>query len=177
MLLAITLALTIKGEPYSLEMRTAREQTCLLVDAKGENWAFAPKRLNPWQIRAGDLDGNRKMDFMLGVFKSTNLIKEPHRTIFIYEFTGEEVKPKWKGSTIGRDFIDFNFVQLEGPRMIIIEIDLDGRHVLSEWKWRGFGIRKLSEIAKGKIIRFAQLPWPEKTVVANVDGTTHTWRR
>lgn len=177
MLFAITLSLTIKGEPYSLEMRTARAQTCLLVDVKGQNWAFAPKRLNPWQIRAGDLDGNGKMDFMLGVFKGTNLIKTPHRTIFIYEFTGEEVKPKWKGSTIGRDFIDFNFAQLEGPRMIIVEIDLDGRHVLSEWKWAGFGIRKLSELARGKDIRLTGIPWADKTISATVDGEPQTWRR
>ena len=177
MLLAILLAIEIRGEPYSVELRTSRPQTCLLSNQATKSWAFAPKRLNPWQLRAGDIDGNGKMDFMVGVFKSTNLIKEPHRTIFFYEFNGEAVVPKWKASTLGRDLVDFNFALLEGPRVISIEKDLDGNQVLAEWRWQGFGLRKVADLAKGKRIRFEQLPWPERAIVTNVDGKTLTWLR
>lgn len=175
--LSVVVALTIRGHPYSLEMRSGRSQTCLLVDLKGQSWAFAPKRVNPWQLRAGDVDGNGKMDFLVGVNKPTNLIKTPHRTIFIYEFTGEEVVPKWKASTLGQDLVDFNFVQLEGPRVIVVENDLHGGQSLSEWKWVGFGLRRLETLAWGKKVVLAGLPWPEKTVIATVDGNTLKWKR
>src|SRR5690349_25085314 len=106
MFVAITLAVTIKGEAFTVEMRSSREPTCLLSNGKSE-WTFAPKRLNPWQLRTGDVDGNGKMDLLVGVYKRTHIVPHPHKTLFIYEFTGDEVKPKWRASQMGRPLLDF----------------------------------------------------------------------
>lgn len=178
MLFAITLALTIKGEPYTLELRTARDQTCLLSDKNGNKWPFAPKRLNSWQLRAGDIDGNKKIDFLVGVYKRTHLIPHPHRTLFIYEFNGEEVRPKWKASTMGRPLLDFAPAELEqGPRVITIERNIDNTEALTIWKWRGFGLIKVEELGTGKSIQLDELPWSPKNVIAKIDGKTLKWKR
>jgi hypothetical protein len=175
-ILAITLALTIQNKPYTLELRTSRDQTCLLT-GEGKSHAFAPKRLNPWQIRAGYVDENGKMDILVGVFKKTNLIPHPHPTLFIYEFTGEQVRPIWKASTLGRPLLDFApFESEKGRRVVTIERTLDGKQALALWKWRGFGLYKLEDLTVAKHISL-QLPWIEKTIVAKVDGNTLKWKR
>lgn len=177
MILAITLSLLIDGDPYTLELRTSREPTCLLTHHKGQKWEFAPKRLQPWQIRAGYVDENGKMDILIGVFKKTNLIPHAHPTLFIYEFTGEKVRPIWKASTLGRPLLDFApFVGEQGRRVVTIERTLDGNQALALWKWRGFGLYKLEDLALGKHISL-QLPWPDKTIVAKVDGNALKWKR
>jgi hypothetical protein len=178
MLFAITLAITIKNEPFTVELRTSRDQTCLLTDQNGNKWPFAPKRLNPWQLRAGDVDGNNKMDFLIGVYKRTHLIPHPHRTLFIYEFDGEEVRAKWKASTMGRPLLDFAFAKLDqGPRVITVEKNIDESEAVTIWKWRGFGLIKVEELAQGKSIQLDPSPWPDKTVVANIDGKALKWKR
>lgn len=177
MLPAITLAFTLKEQAYTVELRTSREQTCRIASGAKE-WFFAPKRLNPWQLRVGEVDGNGKPEILIGVYKRTHLIPHPHRTLFIYEFDGEEVRPKWKASTMGRPLLDFAPAKLKaGHRVITVEKRLDEKQVLTIWKWRGFGLIKLEEIGEGKSIQLEPLPWPGETIVARIDGKTLKWNR
>ncbi len=177
MVLAIVLAFSWRDTPYRVTLRTSQEPTCV-VEGPGNSWTFAPRRLNPWQLRVSDVDGNGKPDFLIGVYKRANVVTTPHRTLFIYEFRGDEVVPQWRASSLGRELLDFNPVKLSsGTRVVTVERTLDGKEALSVYKWRGFGLFKLRELAIGKQIRLAHLPWKDGEFSAVVDQKAIKWTK
>lgn len=177
MLAAVILAFQLEGASYSVGMRTTRAQTCVIDGPNKKHWEFAPKRLKPWKLRVGQVDNDRRIELLVGVFKRTHIVKGPHRTLFIYDFDGKEVRPKWRASSLGRDLIDFMPADFGGPRVITIERGIDGIPVLAEWKWRGFGLYKICDLAHGEAVAFDSMPWPPKTVIAKVDGKALKWKR
>jgi hypothetical protein len=159
------LLVLFRGNSYTLSLDLKADKSVSLK-GQGKSWTFAPKSLGAWKVLCGDVDGNGKPDVLVGVYKKTHYIKHPHKTLFVYEFDGKEVKPKWLASTLGRELVDY----VAGPlRVYTVERLLKGGYGIAEYKWRGFGLFKLRDIGTGKKVRFNG---PSK---ATIDGKEVKW--
>lgn len=159
MLIAQVVTLAISG--YSIKLNPANDRTISV--AKGANvvWRGVTKKWKPWKLAAGDIDGNGRPDFGVGIFKSTHLYPHPHNTVFFYEIRDGEVVPKWKGSSLGRPLVDFAYVSTkEGPRLAAIQTLLDGKQALFTWRWHRFGFRLLKQ--KGE--------WRKARILKSLEG-------
>lgn len=98
--------------------------------------------LNPWKIAIGDIDGDRKDEISIGVYKESPLHEVMAKRPFIYSFENGKLEPKWRGSRLSRPFIDYIFSDIDGDgidEIISIEILEDNRKIINTYKWKGFG--------------------------------------
>jgi hypothetical protein len=106
-------------------------------------WRGIKRDWKPWSIRTADVDGDGNEEFIVALFKHTR--HSPHRlhTLFVYGFDGTAVFPKWRGSRLARDFVDFVVAKAKkGDKILTLDRLLSGRFALSCYAWSGFGFRK-----------------------------------
>jgi len=109
-------------------------------------WHDIPREWHPWKLAAIDVDGDGAEEFVVALAKFTR--HSPHRlhTLFIYGFDGTHIYPKWRGSSMGRDFIDFAVVNsAQSQRLITLDHLLNGRFAVTCHVWKGFGFEKIWE--------------------------------
>lgn len=109
--------------------------------------------LNDWrlpyrvyQFQTGDVDGDGRTDAMVGVIKKTRFHREMGRRLFIFKQVNGRARPLWMGSKLGGILQDFRFI---GGRIRSLETTTDGRYVVAEYKWSGFGMAFDHYIVKG----------------------------
>ncbi|MEQ1934524.1 MAG: hypothetical protein ABL962_11725 [Fimbriimonadaceae bacterium] len=161
----IALVVVFQGHSFSLSLNPLNARAVSL-QGQGKTWDFAPKSLGAWKVLSGDIDGNGKPDILVGVNKKTHNIKHRHKTMFVYEFDGKEVKPKWLASTLGRELVDF---AAGTKRVYTVERLLKGGYAVAEYKWRGFGLYKLRDIGQGKTVQLINAH------EAKIDGREVKW--
>lgn len=125
--------------------------------------------LNDWrlpypvyQFQTGDVDGDGRVDAMVGVVKSTRFYPEKARRLFIFKQVistaahskGEvKVRPLWLGSKLGGILEDFRYVApSEGDslgRIRALESTTDSLYVVSDYRWESFGMKFDHYIIKG----------------------------
>lgn len=120
-------------------------------------WRYIRKDWKPWQLVKADVDGDGKSDFIIALNKLTRHAKFRINTLFVFAFNGETVVPKWRGSSMGRDFLDFRVVAAKGgDRILTIDKLLDGNLALASHKWNGFGFQNEWEKGHWKFASFIQ---------------------
>lgn len=125
-----------------IRLDTTREPTVTARRGETVVWSGIPRKWKPWKLASGDIDGNGMPDFAIGIVKQTHIYPRPHKTVFFYEVRGGKVVPKWKGSSLGRPLVDFQYANTaRGPRLIALQTLLDGRLSLFIWRWNRFGFR------------------------------------
>ena len=125
--------------------------------------------LNDWrlpypvyQFQTGDVDGDGRVDAMVGVVKSTRFYPEKARRLFIFKqivstaahSKGQvKARPLWLGSKLGGILEDFRYVApAEGDslgRIRALESTTDSLYVVSDYKWESFGMKFDRYIIKG----------------------------
>lgn len=125
--------------------------------------------LNDWrlpypvyQFQTGDVDGDGRVDAMVGVVKSTRFYPEKARRLFIFKQVistaahskGQvKARPLWLGSKLGGILEDFRYVApAEGDslgRIRALESTTDSLYVVSDYKWESFGMKFDRYIIKG----------------------------
>lgn len=100
--------------------------------------------LNDWrlpypvyQYQTGDVNGDGCEDAIVGVVKSTRFYREKGRRIFVFKLVNGKARPLWLGSKLGGTLEDFRFVD---GRIRALEKSGDGRYVVAEYRWGGFGM-------------------------------------
>jgi len=128
----------------------------------------------PWKIAACELDGDPLPEIAVGVYKSTRFFPDPDNRLFIYDWTGKFLSPKWLGSRLALPFLDFVFIH-DGDstdRLVALEHLHETEFFLRIYKWNGFGFTSESEPIQVKSreegLRALQLlreghPWSEIT--------------
>ena len=109
--------------------------------------------LNDWrlpypiyQFQTGDVDGDGRIDAIVGVIKSTRFYPEKARRIFIFKQINGKARPLWLGSKLGGILENFRYT--DGKIRAMEKTD-DGRYVVSDYKWGGFGMAFDHYIIKG----------------------------
>jgi hypothetical protein len=121
------------------------KQTPAVVAKVGNKvvWSGIDRDWKPWKTALGDVDGDKSTDFLIGLFKHTRHRPFRIHTIFVYTYEGGRVRPKWRGSRLARDFIDFTLHRSRGKdKLFTLDRLLGGRYTLSCYAWSGFGFRK-----------------------------------
>ena len=90
-----------------------------------------------YQFQTGDVDGDGTIDAMVGVIKSTRFYKQKGRRLFIFKNKDGLVRPLWMGSKLGGILEDFRYVD---GKIRSLETTNDGKYVVAEYKWQGFGM-------------------------------------
>lgn len=120
--------------------------------ASGQSRLFSLSRtndslyhLNEWRIGypvyrfdVGDVDGDGTDDALVGVVKSTRFYPEKARRIFIFHLVDGKVRPLWMGSKLGGILEDFRYTK--GGIVRSLETTSDGKYVVAEYRWQGFGL-------------------------------------
>jgi hypothetical protein len=98
--------------------------------------------LAPWKIRLADVDGDGRPELVLGVFKRTRFDPVPRKRLFVYDWPGYTLVPRWLGSRLSLPFEDFAFVDCNGDgrdELVALEQRPGGRRRLMRYDWNGFG--------------------------------------
>ena len=146
--LAITCDLDRDGRTERILLDPAKDPSVSVWRDGQRLWADVRQHWHPYKIAVADLEGNGRSEIIVALNKSTRYLPKRHNCLFVYGFNGSSVYPRWLGSTLGRDFSDFAFANVDGDgkdRLVCLSKRLDGRYALSVYGWNGFGFTKLWE--------------------------------
>ena len=118
------------------------------------------KDLNPWKVQTSDVDGDKKSEISLGVYKTSPLHPIMAKRPFIYDWVNGGIFPKWRGSRLSRPFDDYVFLDLDSDgrdEIVSIEYTPNGSKVLASYSWKGFGFEKTGESKNFKDISSLQV--------------------
>ncbi len=151
-----------------IRLDTTREPSATVRRGRMVVWSGIPKKWKAWKLAGGDIDGNGSPDFAFGIVKQTHIYPRPHKTIFFYEIRGGKVVPKWKGSSLGRPLVDFQYAATaRGPRLVALQTLLDGRFSLFVWKWNRFGFRLERSVGSWRSAKLLPPEGSQGTLLAN----------
>lgn len=109
---------------------------------------------NPWKIRVCQLDGDPEPEVAVGVYKSTRFYPQPDNRLFIYDWNGKSMYPKWLGSRLALPFVDFAFTKSgEGVHnLVALEKAGSEKYLIRLYHWNGFGFTPQEETLRPRSI-------------------------
>ena len=117
-----------------------------------EIWRDRDRNYHPWRIEVVKLDDDPEPQIAIGVYKKTRT--DPHfaRRLFIYDWTGYCLSPKWLGSRLALPLEDFKFTRPAGARhhqLIALEQTPDAR-IIRRYRWNGFGFIAVETVSRSR---------------------------
>ncbi len=91
-----------------------------------------------YRFDVGDVDGDGQPDALVGVVKTTRFHPEKGRRLFIFHLVEGKVRPLWMGSRLGGILQDFRYADNGTVRSL--ETTTDGKYVVADYRWEGFGL-------------------------------------
>lgn len=107
-----------------------------------KEWIGEDRGYNPWKIMAADVDGDGRAEICVGTWKKTHFHPVFDNRLFIYDWDGEQLFPKWLGSRLSHPYLDFDFRDIDGDgvkELIALEVQRNGKKRIMSYKWSGFG--------------------------------------
>lgn len=102
--------------------------------------------LNPWKLQIADVDGDRKQEIILGVWKKSPKDPVMAKRVFVYSWDGRQMAPKWLGSRLSRRFEDFEFRDINNDgwdELLALEVSPGRPMRIGIYRWRSFGFEWL----------------------------------
>lgn len=102
-----------------------------------------------YQFQIGDVDNNGEMDIAVGVIKKTYYDSIARKRPFFFKLYKGNIRPLWLGSRLSQPLENF-FIKKSGQCSVIqsIEIEKNGRYLVAQYVWAGFGFRFEHYIAR-----------------------------
>lgn len=120
------------------------------------------EKYRPWQLAAGDIDGDGTAEWAAGVW--TQAVYDPQWAERPWFYRWKESQPfaLWLGSRLAHPFVDFALSPLapgEPASLVALEAARDGGQTLSIYRWNSFGFT-LEQIGPAwqRVLAFAALP-------------------
>jgi poly-gamma-glutamate synthesis protein (capsule biosynthesis protein) len=116
-----------------------------------EEWLDKDRGYNPWKIITADIDSDSVPEICVGVYKKARFHPILTNRLFIYNWDGNYIYPKWFGSRLSMPFLDFDFFDIDNDGLddlIALEINKDGTKRIMVYQWLGFGFSGYRELAK-----------------------------
>lgn len=113
-----------------------------------EIFKISLKDMKPWKVQVADVDGDNKKEISIGVYKESEFHPVKAKRPFIYNWHGDGISPKWRGSRLARPFEDYIFADIDKDgldEIISIEVLGNGKKVINSYKWKGFGFQGMAE--------------------------------
>ena len=103
-------------------------------------------RLNPWKLQIADVDGDKKQEIIVGVWKKSPKDPVMAKRVFVYNWCGKRMTPKWLGSRLARRFEDFNFRDINNDgwaELLALEVSPGKPKRIGIYRWKSFGFEWL----------------------------------
>lgn len=114
-----------------------------------EIWRDKDRGFNPWRIEVVELDDDPEPEIALGVYKKTRRDHHLARRLFIYDWTGYSLSPKWLGSRLALPMEDFKFIKSAGKQhhqLVALEQTPDFK-LIRTYRWNEFGFIAIETIS------------------------------
>lgn len=129
--------------PFRLTQQGDSLSTLIIhTDSTHSEW---PLPYPVYRFCTGDVDGDGSEDALVGVVKATRYHPEMGRRLFIFKNYHGLVRPLWLGSKLGGILEDFRF---NNGLVTALERTADGKYVVSDYRWRHFGLHFVQFHAK-----------------------------
>jgi hypothetical protein len=132
------------GQDEVAELRADRDPVLRLRRGRREVYRGLPARWRPWKLAVGDVDGDGRPELALGIVKATRFFPFPHDCLFLYDWDGRRLAPRWLGSSLSQPFSDFTLADVDRDgraEVIAVEDEPGGGARLAVYSWSGFGFR------------------------------------
>ncbi len=113
-----------------------------------KNYEREFNNLNPWKVQVCDVDGDRRKEIALGVYKESEFHPVMAKRPFLYHWEKDDIAPFWRGSRLSRPFEDYIFFDINSDgkdEIIAIERLKDGKRLINAYGWVGFGFESIGE--------------------------------
>lgn len=150
-----------------------------ILEAAEPAYSFDLSLLKPLYVQAGDINGDGKKEISVVVYKETQFHPVPAKRPFFYALTDGTLEKIWLGSRLARPFDDFVLCDMDGDgidEIISIESTQDGKRVLAEYDWAGFGFDMEAESESLEVPVFFTNKQHESTAEIQVETADGLWR-
>lgn len=130
------------GQAERVTLDSRRAKTLCIAHGSRLLWRGVQKRVRPWCLRTGDVDGDGRKEIALGTFKSTRLWPRVHRTLSFYAWDGQSARALWLGSRLSLPFREFHLLDVDkdaSDELLAVERRSDGKWSLAIYNWDFFG--------------------------------------
>jgi len=102
-----------------------------------------------YNFETGDIDGNHSDDILVGVIKTTRFDSHYRKRIFMFKLVDGCIRPLWLGSRVSQPLEMFNLHHSDSFSTILtIEQEKDGKFLVAQYRWRGFGLEFTKYISR-----------------------------
>lgn len=136
----------VGNSSINVYLRKNKEDTSTIVSSEyinKEEHLISEWKLNypVFHFECADMNADGTEDILVGVVKATRYDSISRKRIFIFKLFEGYVRPLWLGSRVSQPLEDFKVIPSQPINLIrTIELEQNGKFLVAEYKWKGFGL-------------------------------------
>jgi hypothetical protein len=94
-----------------------------------------------FHFECADVNADGNDDILVGVIKPTRFDSISRKRIFIFKLVDGYIRPLWLGSRVSQPLEDFKVAKCDSiNRVRTIEREENGKYLVADYQWSGFGL-------------------------------------
>ena len=133
------------GEYYGKSVEIYRDFTIsdgMITVGEKPDYSFDFTNMKPLKVQLGDVDGDKRADINIIMYKKVKFHNALAKRPFFYNFDSQKLIPLWLGSRLSKPFDDIILADIDNDgiaELIAIEELENKNRILAVYKWEGFG--------------------------------------